>query len=245
MDTLYWTKLNPTVKIVDTKKKFFNNYLYKAVVYAPGCRIILNKHDQDAHSLLAIRLQFLTETKSYNYGGSWFRSTSAENLRKEARPDQLQFYIDNKEKFKNLVKIRIEEPHISLYSNDENQLYNICQSSYGNRLVEIHRPFNDSSKEILERGEIVIHSDIDYQYKIMMKECVVRDSNIKQSLSNYLYNLGNEVKVPKSLYRNLQSPSVYFMGGYFYAAQEDIITFINLICPDLIARIYKLSKLEK
>jgi len=245
MAMLYWTKLNPTVKIVDTKKKFFNNYLYKAVVYAPGGRIILNKNETDANLLLAKRLQFLTETKSYNYGGSWFRSSSAENLQKEAKSDQLQFYIDNKEKFKNLIKIRIEEPNISLYSNDENQLYNFCQSSYGNRLIEIHRPLNESAETILKRGEIIVTENINYEYKVMLKECFVQDMNIKRSLSNYLYNLGDDVKVTKSLYRNLQNPNTYFMGGYFYASREDITMFINLICPDLIARIYKLTKLEK
>ena len=105
MAMLSWIKLNPTVKVINTKKKFFDSYLYKAVVYAPGCRIILNKKDSDARSMLEKRIQILTETKSYNYGGSWFRSTSAEKLQKEGKWDQLQFFIDNKE---NVCPISLE-----------------------------------------------------------------------------------------------------------------------------------------
>jgi hypothetical protein len=244
MAMLSWIKLNPTVKVINTKKKFFDSYLYKAVVYAPGCRIILNKKDSDARSMLEKRIQILTETKSYNYGGSWFRSTSAEKLQKEGKWDQLQFFIDNKEKFKDKIKIRVEEPHISLYSNDEQFLYDVCSSSYSTRLSEIHKPLNQTAEEVLNRGEIITSKKINYQYKILLKECVIHDSKLKLSLSNYLYNLGDSVKATKSLYKNLNSQFSYFNGGYFYAASEDIVTFVNLICPELVSRIYKLTVLE-
>lgn len=244
MAMLSWTKLNPTVKIHSTKKKFFNIYLYKAVVYAPACRVILDKKDKDANSLIQKRIEFLLASKSYNYGGSWFRTHSLDRIRNDANAEQLQFFIDNFDVLKENCKLRFEEPYISIYCNDEKTLYDVCNNKIANRVKEVYTPASDHAQEILNRGEMIVNKNLNYQYKVILRECMIKDQNVKIALSNYLYNLGEAVKPTKSLYQNLQSPSVYFNGGYFYAASDDVITFVNLISPELIGKIYKLAVLE-
>lgn len=241
---LSWTKLNPTVKIIDTKKKFFNAYMYKAVVYAPGCRVILDKKEKDANILIQRRIEYLLTSKSYNYGGSWFRTQSLDRIKRDANISQLQFFINNFEILKNDFKLRFEEPYISIYSNREDRLYDICNNSNAERIKELHKPANQQAVEILDRGEMIVSKELQYNYKVILRECIIKDINVKIALSNYLYNLGNDVKPTKSLYKNLQSPSIYFNGGYFYAANDDVLTFVNLISPELIAKIYKLSVLQ-
>jgi hypothetical protein len=242
MDILSWTKLNPTVKQVDTKKKFFNKYLYKAVVNAPGCRIINDNKAQDfgINSLLEKRIEILQYQKQTTYSRYWV--SRAEYLITHAQVDQLSYWLDIKTNLKDSIKIRIEEPYLTVYSNDPDQLYNIVKENYPERLQEIHAPANSASIDILNRGEIVVKKEPEFQYKIMLKENKLRNLSAKRNLLDYLYNLGDdEVCLTKSLIKHLGSNNIWFPGGYFYAKDEKIVTFINLIVPECIAGIYKLS----
>ena len=242
MDTLSWTQLNPTVKQVSTKKKFFNQYLYKAVVNAPGCRIINDNKilTQGAAVCLQHRIEILENQRS---GYSNYYRSRAHYLLSHARADQLEYWLDIKNNYKNIVKLRLEEPHLSVYCNDEDQLYNIVKANYPDRVNEIHAPENDKSVDILNRGEIIVKSQPEFNYKIMLRENRLRDNETKRNLLDYLYNLEKEddVCLTKSLVKHLGSNNMWFPGGYFYAKDEKVVTFINLIAPDCIAGIYKMS----
>lgn len=242
MDTLSWTQLNPTVKQLHTKKKFFNEYLYKAVVNAPGCRIINDSKAPDLGiaRLLENRIEIIKYQKQNTYSRYWV--SRAEYLITNSRVDQLSYWLDVKTNLKDSVKLRIEEPHLSIYCNDSNQMYNLLKENYPDRLQEIHSPENDASIAILNRGEIITKGKAEFQYKIMLRENKLRDLNTKRNLLDYLYNLGDdEVCLTKGLIRHLGSKNMWFPGGYFYAKDEKIITFINLIAPECIAGIYKLT----
>lgn len=248
MVMLFWTKLNQTVKIVNTKKKFFNNYLYKIVVWCPGGRLITDKHSKDAAFLLKRRVEYLLEEKSYNYGGSWFNQmtrSKGKYLEDNADVNQLQYYIDLNQQHADVIKLRIEEPTITVYSNDEALLYNIA-SRFSDRLKEWHRPENSSAADILNRGEIVAKTEPQFPYKIVLKEHVFADKSVKNVILDHLYNLdkNDEVCLTKSIVKHLGSQMQYFPGGYFYAKDTTTITFINLICPGIITGIFKLTKLD-
>jgi hypothetical protein len=249
MAMLSWTKLNPTVKIINTKKKFFNSYLYKIVIWCPGGRLILDRKSQDAAVLLENRISYLeVNQKAYNFGGSWFgnmaRSRSAE-LRTGARVNQLQHLIDFKQTYNDQIKIRIEEPIVTVYSNDESFLY-ILANNNTDRLKEVHRPADDKAIEILNRGEIITKAEPVFPYKVQLKEFVFSEVNLKHNILDYLYNLevNDEVCLTKSLVRYLREQHPYFNGAYFYAKDEKTLTFINLICPGLISGIFKLTKID-
>ena len=242
MDTLSWTQLNPTVKQVSTKKKFFNQYLYKAVINVPGCRLINDNRAQyeGMSSLLQQRIEFLTMQKQNSYSRYFISKANA--LIKNAREDQLDYWLNVKINFKDSTKLRLEEPNLTVYGNDPAQLYNIVKDNYPERVQEIHAPENDASIEALNRGEIITKGTPEFPYKIFLKENKMRDVETKRNLLDYLYNLGDdEVCLTKSLVKHLGSNTIWFPGGYFYAKDEKVVTFINLIAPDSIAGIYKLT----
>ena len=241
MDTLSWTKLNPTVKQVDTKKKFFNEYLYKAVVRVPGCRVILDKQATTVgvSRLLEQRIEKLqVYMKSSNYS---YYARRADNLMRNARVDQIEYWLNVKNSMRDSLKIRVEEPNLSIYSNNVEQLYNLVSENYPIMLEEIHAPANAKSADILNRGEIIARRHPNYHYKILLKENKLRDVETKRNLLDYLYNLGEEVSLTKSLIKHLGRNTMWFPGGYFYAKDEKIVTFINLVAPECIAGIYKLT----
>ena len=241
MDILSWTRLNPTVKQVNTKKKFFNEYLYKAVVRVPGCRVILDKQATSVGvaRLLEQRIEKLLEyTKSSNYS---YYARRADHLIRNAQVEQIEYWLNVKNSVTDSVKIRIEEPILSIYCNDAEQLYKLVGENYPLMFEEIHAPADAQSADILNRGEIISKNIPNYNYKILLKENKLRDVATKRNLLDYLYNLGEEVRLTKSLIRHLGTNQMWFPGGYFYAKDEKIVTFINLVAPECIAGIYKLT----
>ena len=238
---LSWIHLNPTVKIIDTKKKFFNQYLYKVTVYVPGGRLMYDsKFTADtAMDLIHQRVEY---SKINNYS-SWMRHHVLKTVKllQDARVDQLTYWQDKKLNSEALdIKLRVEEPHLSIYSNNESQLFSLIQNNYSDRLLEVHTPINDLVAKQLNNGEIFLKKVHNYQYKIVLRECRIEDLNQKLNLLDYLYNLQDDVRLTKSVKRNLSSRNRYFNGGYFYAKDDKILTFINLISPNIIAGIYKI-----
>lgn len=246
---LSWTNLNPTVKIVATKKKFFNNYLYKVVVWCPGGRLINSRLDQDAEVLLSRRIKLLSDQRTYNYGGSWFSSMATihgKELEANGRADQLQHLINIKQQYKDRIKIRIEEPNVGIYCNDEGLLYSLMNANYLDRIKEVHRPMDDRAVDVLNRGEIITKKEPEFAFKVVLRDFVFADKDVKINILDHLYNLDkdDQVCLTKGITKHLGSSLHYFPGGYFYAKDEQTMTFVNLICPGLISGIFKLTKLD-
>ena len=243
---LSWTKLNPTVKIIGTKKKFFNTYLFKSVIYCPGGRVLSNSSSKNKTVKEMVQERIDTLNAQTQLKSIWFASYSkmkADELVNHCSIDQLEYFLNIK-KTNPGIKIRIEEPNISVYAKDEAELFQISSVIKPDRVKELHRPSSVEAAEALERGEIIVKKPTDYNYKICLKECILSDVSIKQQIYDYLYALGDEVSLTKSLKKHLGSKLSYFCGGYFYCKDSKIITFIHLICPSLIAGIYKVTKLD-
>lgn len=237
---LSWTSLNPIVKQVNTKKKFFGIYLYKIMIDVPGCRLLYDYNRGSSCSveeLLKHRIQLFKNSIHNKYRFLHY----AKELEENARADQLEYFIDIKKKYPSEIKIRIEEPTLTIYGNDLNLLYSIAAGIYPERLLCLHRPKDAESTALLDSGYIITTKASDYSHKIVLKEHIFKDIDVKHSIGDYLYNLGDEIQMTKSLRYYLTSTSSYFAGGYFYCKDERTVTFINLICPNIIAGIYKLG----
>ena len=113
MDISYWTQFKPKLTVEYTTKKYFNQYLYKLVVYAPCGRTIDSKRDIADH----VENRKIWD-RDINRFGHWGLRTAKdldntdiaflEVLRtvKNCNPDRLKF--------------RIEEPEIQIYAKDKN-----------------------------------------------------------------------------------------------------------------------------
>lgn len=241
MDMLSWTSLNPTVKEVDTKKKFFGVYLYKIMINVPGCRLITESRT-DGLSTIQERLDYrisLYKGSIHNKYRSWHYARELEN---NARADQIEYFIDIKNKYPTEIKIRVEEPTLTIYGKDLNLLYHIASGIYPERLEYVYKPRNQESEDALNNGEVITTKAAEYSHKIVLRDHVFNDIKMKYNIGDYLYNLGDEIQMTKSLKRNLTSNWSYFLGGYFYCKDDRTVTFINLICPNLVSGIYKLTE---
>jgi glutathione peroxidase-family protein len=244
MDILSWTKLAPTIKIVDTKKKFFNNYLYKIVVNVPGGRFILSKDTLPMSTQIA---NFRNLVSSRGKGPtSWNSYAVSRALHRINRidPNQLEYFKSIVGTHKDKIKVRVEEPKICIYSNDEQLLIQLTKK-YRDDLLEIHRPANDRAIEILDRGEIIVKNNTDYEYKVLFRESGQFDTDTRTQVYNYLTSQGDAVKLTKSCEKNLKFRNYWFTQTYFYTNDPNIMTFLNIIAPGAVTGIFKLTKIDQ
>lgn len=239
MDMSLWTKLNPTVKNVKVKKLFFGRYLYKIKFYCPGSRSIYSKTFKDLRDIIYSRLN--SETKFYNYAGSWYSLCRNDNLSQNVRFNQLQFFQNLKE-FKNF-SIRVEEPFISVYSNDEKDLYQISKICYPDRLREIHSPESIIAQHILLEGDIIGSSKNKFKYKVILKPYNFKNNSDKDFLKNTLDNISESIKLTKSIVNFISSSHMWYQGGYIYVLDSSTATFLKLAFPNLISSIFKVRSL--
>ena len=240
MDTLSWTKLNPTVNFYPTKKLFYNKFLYKVKIYCPGSRLVLSKSVDLLEKRLISRL--LVPDVSYNYGGSWWLTQQRKRLLEDANFEQLVHYFNIKNSIED-IKLRIEEPNIDIYANNEQLLIKLVSTNHPDRILEVYRPNNDNAADLLMNGEIIAHHCEKYEYKVFVKRMFFDNIQLKYTLLDHLYNYESEVKLPRGLIQNLNSSKSFFPGGYFYMNDLKVVTFISLICPEFISKIFKLSKI--
>lgn len=236
MDISYWTKSNPDIKIGKTTKKYFGKYLYKLVVFAPAARVIDAK--EPVTEALAFRRELQRTLGSY---GTFHIQFSKRLDDDKADPAFLE--VLKTMRHSDTVKMRIEEPMVQFYANNEQHLKDIADkfAAFPTHYIEtIAGPENAQSETLLNNGAIIRKTDNGYKYKIIIRDGRY-DSSIKRSLLLYLQGLGAEhAMVSKNCIDTLKRSSSYIWGLYFYANDIGIITFLNLIHPNIVLNYHEI-----
>lgn len=209
----------------------------------------MNTSEYTMQAQLDRRLQ-LIESGNFRYtaggytagsGPTWGSYSRVSGL-KEAKVEQLEYFKNIIQFYDGQIRVRIEEPGLTLYAENEDILMDIARVE-ANSLTEVHRPASPAATDALDRGEYIIKKPTEYTHKVVFKESGVISAESKASIYDYLINLGDIIKMTKSCERNLTERRFWFTSSYFYTKDESILTFLNLIAPGSIAGIYKLTTL--
>jgi len=103
-----WTKFNPGVKLVSTKKKFFNQFYYSLKYHVPKCRIICYWSETNADTLRE-RVAWANDSNKYFYSSY---------TTQHANYSQLIDYLTSKFNFK-IKKIQIQFLTLILFDSHE------------------------------------------------------------------------------------------------------------------------------
>ena len=237
MDISKWIQFNPKITVEQTTKKYFGKYLFKIVVYCPAGRLIDSKgsmndaliHRREVH-------------KSINYGGYWGNRNN-KNLDK-ADVEFLEVLRELRNNDLLGIKLRVEEPSVQIYAESEEKLYEIVTKYFShlqnNYITAIAGPVDKNAEDILNSGAIIRKKDVGYTHKI-----IIRDgrygTDLKQNLLVYLESMGPEIaKVSKSGTELLRKSSGYIWNLYVYTNDPSIVTFLNLIDPNLVLNCHQL-----
>lgn len=234
MDTSFWKNLSPEIKIESSVKQFYKQYYYKLDIYAPGCKSI--RYDDVASNLFSRR----EHVRAYNYSGSWFDKKLAQYL-KEA---DLGFLLSLKDIYYEYpdVKIRCEEPRISIYATDETMIQSVAKSidpDYRNKIISITGPENEELKAVLTANTILVKKPPKYRYRVWFKEKQFEEET-RQQVYNYLTGLGDLVRMSEHTRESLNKPHNWIWGCYFYTNDKGVATFVKLLHPDLVREVSEL-----
>ena len=238
MDTSFWKNLSPDIEIAESKKQFYNQYYYRLDIYAPGCKSIKCEN-------IAVDIDKRQSwVRDYRRQGSWYNKQLYKYL-KEADVGFLHSLSNIYFEYPD-VKIRTEEPKLSIYATDELMIKSVAKSidpDHSDKLKSITGPANDEIKAILDKHVVLVKKPPKFRYRIWFKEKQFSYETRMQILS-YLESLGDLVRVNKHTIESLNRPHDWIWGAYFYSNDKHVATFITLINPDIIREVSELVYLD-
>ena len=238
MDILFWKSLSSNVKVQSSIKQFYKQYFYKLEIYAPGCKSIR------CNNIAADVSKRHEWVRDYKRQGSWYNKQLFKYL-KEADIGFLTSLRDLYYEYPD-IKIRTEEPKISIYATDEIMLQSVARSidpDHKDKIVSITGPDSDELKKILQPNIILVKKPPKFQYRIWFKEKQFSEESRQQVLT-YLENLGDLVRMTDHTRESLSKPHNWIWGCYFYTNDQGVATFVSLMHPDLIREVSEFIYLD-
>jgi hypothetical protein len=250
MDSLYWLKINPKIICESTRKQFYNRFCYKLVVEAYGARSV---NDATPNEYIANHIdERKAKSKQYNYSGSWSNggSWAQRQLRElnKADPTMLEEIRSMKNGYGNQIKVRIEEPWVQFYTQDEQTLRDVAaRLTYDPhnavRLLSVSIPDSLEHQLLLEQGIILTGpaSKIEHKYRVYMRDGTY-GREIKSQVAAYFESLGDEIKISKGNMSMLKGHLQFIWGCQFYTNDPAIATMLSLIAPGIVRKIHEIVK---
>lgn len=236
MDILFWNNLNAGLQLQPTAKRYFGKYFWRMCVRVPGGRLI---HSKAEDLQVELELRRMTERRMINWGGSW--AWRKNTLSQEVDLDLLSDIREFARTHQHAIKLRIEEPKLQIYTQDEQMLKSFAHLLGNNKIFieEIHGVMDTDHESILESDAIICKHPVKYSHKVMLREGTCAPE-IKQQILNYLESLEDLVDVSEGTKRELLKPFSSIWGAFFYTNDPSVITFLNLIQPGIVRKIHPL-----
>ena len=204
----------------ETKKLFYNQYLYKAALHNPLATIFRDKNFTYARQQLDI-LQLKYESGKKLQLNQHRKSVSVEQF---VAAKFLLAELDNR----NDYQIRIECPRMSIYSNDKKWLKYLMSKPL--KFFEFYCP-DQKYIHLLQKNTILVN-DVNFKYKYK----VTLNNKVDPNFYNWLVNNPSKVKVGETCLEGIKKGQ-YVRGFYLYITDEKILTLVNLMIGSQIARI--------
>jgi hypothetical protein len=238
MDTLFWKNLSPNIKIQSSVKNFYGEYYYRLDILASGCKSI---RCEDIANDIYKRREWV---RDYKRQGSWYNK----QLFKYLKEADIGFLYSLKDLYYEYpdVKIRTEEPKLSVYATDEPMLQSIAcsiDSVHRDKIISVTGPDSDEVKALLNKNIILVKKPPKYRYRIWFKEKQCSFETRSQIL-NYLTSLGDLVRMTEHTRASLGKPYDWIWGSYFYSNDRDVETFLRLISPDIVREVSEFVYLD-
>lgn len=232
---LSWSNLGINLK--HGTKYYWKKYLYKMELQVDLATYLRDKNN----ALVDDEVRNFTPPFNYNFG-SWFY-----NYYKEpAKDSQIEEVIAVGLELRRHSDIKYVVDHctIYVYATSEDTLLQIAvgirKNMHGDlRVVQnVYVPDPALLNDIKSDCEI-LKTDVGYSHKIVLRESAPGADAKKQILS-YLDTLGiDTVKVSDSVRETMKSNHPYIYSCWFRTNDPSIATFIELMSPGLISKIYK------
>lgn len=238
MDISFWKNLSNKIEIEYTAKQFYKQYLYRLEINAPGCKSI---RSEDIGESIDHRKRFL---RVYNHG-SWFDK----KLKKHLDAADIGFLNALKDIFYEYpdVKMRTEEPRVSIYADSETMLQSVARSlspDYIHNIISATGPEDAIRETLLKDNVVLVKRKPKFQYRVFFKEKQY-DHVARVQVYNYLSELGDLVHMTEHTQNSLTKSHNWIWGCYFHTNDPGVADMVRLIHPDFVREVSKLVCVEE
>jgi hypothetical protein len=246
-----WSKYVTPEEILPTKKVFFGKYPYKAEfhILAAHYMRVIGKKSRTAFALIVQENREMAK-KQYTSAGAYSWAYRRYGDLEKCDSDQLFNVNEYVKSHCDKLKIRIEQNIVHVYAATELDMLTAVDfiTTAGAMLTCVCMPPDAHAVELTTENVILCKRPPKLPYRVYITEGRYSDQTMQQ-IYNYLITFKDDVGLPKGLLYDLASPGKnrYAMGsylsGYFYVADLSTLTFLTMISPKFVKKIFKMVQL--
>jgi len=241
MDNTYWLNSNSTVAFLETKKQFFGEYIQRVTYSVPAASVINKVAIEEIPAFIETRRSMYAELQNLY----WSPRYCASYAKNENADVAMLKHFGSLKLLHTSLKYRLDATAFNVYSNSESDLKAFndgVDPIYASGLQSVTSPKDAAAQQLLENGHILGAHKAGVKYKVMF--CDGRfDPSAKKQLLAYFDSLGDAVQLSKASRRSLSNGFPYTWGNYMHTNDSSIVTFVSLIVPGFVGKIYELTKI--
>lgn len=221
-------------KLCETKKLHYGKYLYKLVLWTSLSNIFrtgFQKSDDLAYA--RHKLDELTSLYRANKALTITYYRTAKEIPVEDYLDAMDIYSSLKKETD--FKIRVENVHLYIYSNDKNMLQNLHSKIRSTNWTEFWEPKEENLATLLS-GDNVIFVNTPPQFPLRI---TFNGKTVPKEFADWLKNNTDKSKVGPKTLESIEHHR-WSDGNYFHVRDEKVLNLIYLIIGNNIRRIDKL-----
>jgi hypothetical protein len=209
------------MKVYQTKKLYFNKWIYKIETSTPGASLIKRWG--------AVDLQYVCN----NHNDARWRKhyTTADK-------EQLLEYITAVEPFLDKeMQMRAEWDTLNFYLNDYS-LYKQLQRSLADWIVSVTEPASiDDVESLQEKGSLVLCNELPYnRYRYRLYLRYQMPIHLRLNFLGWLDNYPQEVKPSKGTIRWLSGKSPYLQDPFIYVNGQSQLLMVKLFLGEYVRK---------
>ncbi len=216
------------MKKFETKKLFYNKYLYGMSFRNPIASIFRNKNFRYAKSIID-DLQ-----RSHESGlPLWIKKTMKEKQIRQDEFTDVRTFFNECFSYTKEYLLRCEGNVVKVYSNDKPWLKSIAKKITST--TEFYEPDPKLAQFLMDNHKtMIVNGDFPYEYKITFG-----NNPLPASFGEWCDRNKNKVKITPATNDEIKKNG-YVAGRYMYAKNDSTLMLCNLIAGTSFARIDKL-----
>lgn len=225
----------PTIK--KTKKKFYNQYIYKITLKFPGIHSLRwHTFDQLANFCLTDEMSLESE-----FFEQW-RNKSLHDVWKN-RKEWLEF-ISLLDYYNTSFKKRIEGDFLDIYTNEIDLYDNICDK-FSTYVVGLWKPEKGKDKKLLASTYKIFCKKLPhdrYRFRVYLKPHLL-DNNLedRKKLCKWIYSQNDKTTLSASIEKWILTSTSNYDRRYILVEDEQTILMLRLRSPNLVGKVLEYS----
>lgn len=226
-----------TLSFKETKRLFYNKWLYKVSLKINGAAVLRSKSGESLE-------EYLTELP-FSFPASQYPSSIQHRaFSSKGTLIKLNSTLQNYDK-KSFTK-RFESDVVDLYTNNKNLVHEI-QTEFEDYIRFVSKPKVKNIKRLLSNEKSIFVDALPkdkYAYKVYLKPYAVK-SEKKHNFIDWLSNQGDSTTLTASLTEWFYKTTINWDRRYILVDNEQTLLMLRLHTPEAVGTVYKYEVVDK